>query len=83
MPSHHLKFARPLTGDPEIDKVQNRTKRIFDDPTGVRAARNTTPFLLQTYLRDTGEILNDMSTPIIINGRHWGVVRVGYKSLTV
>ena len=83
VPSHHLKFARPLTGDPEIDKVQNRTKRIFDDPTGVRAARNTTPFLLQTYLRDTGEILNDMSTPIIINGRHWGVVRVGYKSLTV
>ncbi len=81
VPSHHLKFSKPLTGDPEIDKVQNRTKRIFDDPTGKRAAQNTTPFLLQTYLRDTGEILNDMSTPLIINGRHWGMVRVGYKSL--
>ncbi len=79
-PCHNLKFARPLTGDPEVDKVHNRTKRIFDDRTGLKAAQNTTPFLLQTYMRDTGEIMNDMSTPITIAGRHWGAVRVGYKT---
>ena len=83
VPCHNLKFARPLTGDPEVDKVQNRTKRIFDDHTGIKAARNTTPFLLQTYMRDTGEIMNDMSTPITIAGRHWGAVRIGYKTQAV
>jgi len=60
--------------------VRNRTKRIFDDRTGIRAAQNTSPFLLQTYMRDTGEIMNDMSTPIIIDGRHWGGVRIGYSA---
>lgn len=79
-PSHNLKFAQPLTGDPEVDKVRNRTKRIFDDRTGIRAAQNTSSFLLQTYMRDTGEIMNDMSTPIIIAGRHWGGVRIGYSA---
>lgn len=78
--SHNLKFAKPLTGDPEVDKVQNRTKRIFDDRTGLRAAKNTTSFLLQTYMRDTGEIMNDLSTPLTVNGRHWGGIRIGYRA---
>lgn len=78
--SHNLKFSKPLTGDPEVDKVQNRTKRIFDDRTGLRAAKNTTSFLLQTYMRDTGEIMNDLSTPLTISGRHWGGIRIGYRS---
>jgi methyl-accepting chemotaxis protein len=78
-PCHNLKFSRPLTGDPAIDMVQNRTKRIFDDKTGLKAATNKAAFLLQTYMRDTGEIMNDLSTPIMIGGRHWGAVRIGYK----
>ena len=80
LPTHNLKFSKPLTGDPEVDKVNNRTKRKFDDPTGIKAARNTDQFLLQTYMRDTGEIMNDLSTPIMIAGRHWGGLRVGYKA---
>jgi methyl-accepting chemotaxis protein len=31
-------------------------------------------------VRDTGEILNDLSMPITINGRHWGSVRIGFKT---
>jgi methyl-accepting chemotaxis protein len=77
-PSHNLRFSKPLTGNPEIDKNNNRTKRIFDDKTGIRCARNTDGFLLQTYRRDTGEILNDMSKPLVINNRHWGGIRIGY-----
>jgi len=77
-PSHNLRFSKPLTGNPEIDKNNNRTKRIFDDHTGIRCARNTNGFLLQTYRRDTGEILNDMSKPLVINNRHWGGIRIGY-----
>jgi methyl-accepting chemotaxis protein len=78
--SHNLRYAKPLTGDPEVDKVNNRTKRIFDDRTGKRAAENTSPFLLQTYNRDTGEIMNDISTPIFVKGRRWGAVRIGYRA---
>lgn len=77
-PCHNLRYTKPLTGNPEQDRNNNRTKRIFNDKTGLRSARNTDGFLLQTYQRDTGEILNDMSVPIIINGRHWGAVRAGY-----
>lgn len=78
VPCHNLRYTKPLTGDPEQDKNNNRTKRLFNDRTGIRCARNTEGFLLQTYRRDTGEILNDMSLPLVINGRHWGGIRVGY-----
>ncbi|WP_243688251.1 methyl-accepting chemotaxis protein [Geotalea toluenoxydans] len=79
-PTHNLRYTKPLTGNPETDKTANRTKRIFDDRTGIRGAQNTEPFILQTYMRDTGEIMNDMSAPIIIDNRHWGAVRIGYQS---
>jgi methyl-accepting chemotaxis protein len=79
-PCHNLRYTKPLTGDPEVDKNNNRTKRIFNDRTGIRCARNSEGFLLQTYRRDTGEILNDMSLPLLINGKHWGGIRIGYLS---
>jgi methyl-accepting chemotaxis protein len=78
--SHNLCYSKPLTGDPETDKLNNRTKRIFNDKTGLKAAQSTERFLLQTYMRDTGEIINDVSTPIMFNNRHWGAVRIGYKA---
>ena len=78
VPCHNLRYTKPLTGDPEIDKNNNRTKRMFNDRTGIRCARNTDGFLLQTYRRDTGEILNDMSKPLVISNRHWGGIRIGY-----
>ena len=77
-PCHNLRYTKPLTGNPEIDKNNNRTKRIFNDRTGIRCARNTDGFLLQTYRRDTGEILNDMSLPLFLNDKHWGGIRIGY-----
>lgn len=80
VPSHNRRYTQRLTGDMIKDKDGNRTKRVFNDRTGLRAATNEDPFLLQTYLRDTGEIMNDMSTPIIIAGKHWGGVRIGYSA---
>jgi len=79
-PCHNLRYSKALTGNAEYDKNNNRTKRRFDDKTGGKAARNTDPFLLQTYMRDTGEVMNDLSTPIIIDNRHWGAVRIGYQA---
>ncbi|MGE0919897.1 methyl-accepting chemotaxis protein [Trichlorobacter lovleyi] len=80
VPCHNLRFSKPLTGNIEQDRANNRTKRIFGDHTGMRCAKNTDGVLLQTYRRDTGEILNDLSVPIFINGKHWGGIRFGYKA---
>lgn len=79
-PTHNTKFSRPSTGQREHDLVYCRNKRIFDDPVGIRLAKNREPFLLQTYLRDTGEVINDLSMPIMFQGKHWGAVRIGYDS---
>ncbi|SFU44534.1 methyl-accepting chemotaxis protein [Pseudoduganella namucuonensis] len=79
-PTHNKKFSQPLTGDYDVDIVNNRTKRIFSDRTGKRCGANTQPFLLQTYKRDTGEVMHDLSAPIYVNGQHWGGFRIGYRS---
>ncbi len=79
-PTHNLKFSQPLTGDYDKDLANNRTKRIFSDRTGSRCGSNTEAFLLQTYKRDTGEVMHDLSAPIYVDGKHWGGFRVGYRS---
>lgn len=79
-PTHNKRYSQPLTGDYDTDLANNRTKRIFNDRTGSRCGSNTEPFLLQTYKRDTGEVIHDISAPIYVNGKHWGGFRMGYKS---
>jgi methyl-accepting chemotaxis protein len=79
-PTHCSEFSKPPTGNPEIDIFSCRHKRIFNDSVGLKVGRNTEPSLLQTYIRDTGEILNDLSMPIYINDKHWGAVRVGFTT---
>jgi methyl-accepting chemotaxis protein len=79
-PTHNKRYSQPLTGDYKADLVNNRTKRIFSDRTGLRCGNNTRPFLLQTYKRDTGEVMHDLSVPIIVHGKHWGGFRIGYQS---
>lgn len=78
-PTHNLKFSKPLTGNAELDLKQSRTKRIFDDRVGLTCGRSRAPSKLQTYRRDTGELMFDLSAPIIVDGRHWGGFRVGYR----
>ncbi|MDD3342634.1 MAG: methyl-accepting chemotaxis protein [Sulfurospirillaceae bacterium] len=68
----------PLTGDYEKDLFGNRTKRIFTDR-GVRGANHEKRVLLQTYRREDGIIMHDISMPIYVKGRHWGGYRIGYK----
>lgn len=75
--AHNAKFSRPLTGNYESDLMGNRTRRKFERPAEMRSAANTETFLLQTYLRDTGEVLCDLAMPIHVTGRFWGNVRVG------
>jgi methyl-accepting chemotaxis protein len=82
--THHSKNQRPLTGNYDVDLLNSREKRMYvSSPMEIRRAKNTTPFLLQTYARDTGEILNDLSHPIFINGRHWGSFIMGIRPETL
>jgi hypothetical protein len=78
VPTHHRKNSLPLTGNREKDRVGNRTKRMFNNPVELAAARNINGVLVQVYYRDTGEKLWDISAPVFVNGRHWGAFRVGY-----
>ena len=80
VPTHNKCFTQPLTGDEKIDTIGNRTKRVFADPVGKRCGAHEAPFLLQTYRRDTGEIMHDISAPVYVKGRHWGGFRIGYRT---
>ncbi|WP_150910021.1 methyl-accepting chemotaxis protein [Marinobacter halotolerans] len=79
VPTHNRDFAHPPTGNPEVDLVKSRSKRLFNDRTGARCGSHTQTMLLQTYRRDTGEIMHDLSVPIYLNGKHWGGFRLGYR----
>jgi len=79
LPTHNTRYSRPLTDDQDFNTKNNRTKRLFNDRTGLAAARNKKPYLLQKYSRDTGEQLADLSVPISIQDKHWGALRIGYK----
>ncbi len=82
LPTHNRKFSQPQGGDPVWNMANCRNRRIFDDRVGLKAGRNTDPFLLQVYRRDMGggafAMMKDLSAPIIINGVHWGGLRLAY-----
>jgi methyl-accepting chemotaxis protein len=83
-PSHNSVFSKPPTGDPKIDLLSSRDKRIFDDETSQRLSKNTEhDVLVQSYVRDTGELLTDVSLPVYIRGRHWGAVRIAFDPQSV
>lgn len=79
VPTHNRHVSQPPTGDYDTDLKYSRSKRLFDDPTGSRCGAHTQPLLVQTYKRDTGEVMHDLSVPIFVGGRHWGGFRIGYQ----
>lgn len=82
LPTHNRKFSHPQSDDPVWNTANCRNRRIFDDRVGLKAGRNTDPFLLQVYRRDMGggdfRIMKDLSAPIRVNNRHWGGLRLAY-----
>lgn len=79
-PAHHSKVSQPLTGNYAQDNLNSRQRRIFaGNRAERRRASHTAPFLLQTFIRDTGEVLNDLSIPLYINGQHWGALIMGFN----
>lgn len=83
LPTHNTRFQKPITGNPDVDRVGNRTKRVFNDPVGLKAAQNTEKGLQQVYYRDTGEVMWDVSSPIFVKGKHWGGFRIGLSMVEI
>lgn len=83
LPTHNRQFGQPPTNDPVWNAQHARSRRIFDDRAGLAAARNTRPVLIQTYRRDMGggsyAVMNELSSPIMVGGRHWGALRLAFK----
>lgn len=84
LPVHNLVYSKPQNPDDPVWNAANcRNKRIFDDRAGLSAARNTRPFLIQSYARDMGGgnivWMKEVDAPIIVQGRHWGGFRTAYK----
>ncbi|MEW5904808.1 MAG: methyl-accepting chemotaxis protein [Pseudomonadota bacterium] len=79
-PTHNKKFAEEPNGDPAHDLAFSRSKRIFSDPVGKRCGSHDRPFLIQTYRRDTGEVVHDISAPIYVQNQRWGGFRIGYRA---
>jgi len=79
LPSHNSIYDKPLTGDYKKDLIGNRSMRIFNDFTGISAARNTRKYLLQSYPRDVGVLMFDISSEVKLRGKRWGALRIGFK----
>jgi methyl-accepting chemotaxis protein len=81
--THNQIYNQRQRGDVVWDSANSRYRRIFADRTGLASARNTRPFLLQTYRRDMGGgnfiVMKEAAAPITVNGRHWGGVRLAFK----
>ncbi|PZP35039.1 MAG: chemotaxis protein [Roseateles depolymerans] len=82
--THNRKYCQPQRpGDVLWNTANSRYRRIFNDRTGLASARNTRPFLLQTYRRDMGGgryvLLKEVAAPIVVAGRHWGGLRLAFN----
>ena len=79
VPAHNTRFAQPLTNVTAQDYVNNRTKRIFGDLASLSAARNEGAFLIQRVRLETGDVIYDLSVPVMVRGKHWGCARIGFR----
>lgn len=85
LPVHNKKYSHPQRPDDvEWNAANSRNKRIFDDRAGLSAARNTRPYLIQSYPRDMGGgnifMMWEIDAPIRVLERHWGGFRAGYRT---
>ncbi|MGV7211840.1 methyl-accepting chemotaxis protein [Bradyrhizobium sp. UFLA05-112] len=83
LPTHNPNYRLPQGKDPVWNNANCRNRRLFNDRAVKKVAANTKPFLLQTYRRDMGGgqfvLMKDLSSPIIVKGKHWGAFRMGFR----
>ncbi len=83
LPTHNPNYRHKQGPDPVWNNANCRNRRLFSDRAVKKVAANTRPFLLQTYRRDMGGgnfvLMKDLSSPIVVRGRHWGAFRMGFR----
>lgn len=84
LPVHNKMYSHPQrAGDVAWNTANSRNRRIFNDPAGLAAGRNTRSYLIQSYARDMGNgktiMMREIDVPIRVRGRHWGGFRTAYK----
>lgn len=83
LPTHNPNYRQPQGADPVWNAAHCRNRRRFKDRAVEKVAANTRPFLMQTYRRDMGGgnfvLMKDLSSPIMVRGRHWGAFRLGFR----
>lgn len=85
LPTHNRIFSqRQRQGDPVWNAANCRNRRMFNDRVGLSAGRGMRPFTLQAYRRDMGNgtfvMMKDVSAPIVVRGRHWGGLRLAFRT---
>lgn len=70
---HRSELSHPPSGDPQVDLQKSRHMRFFQS----REIPHMGRFKLQSYIRDTGEVMFNLSVPIEPNGRYWGGLFIG------
>jgi methyl-accepting chemotaxis protein len=83
LPTHNPDYRLPQGKDPVWNHANCRNRRLFSDRGVTKVAANTKPFLLLNYRRDMGGgnfvLMKDLSSPIFVQGRHWGAFRMGIR----
>jgi methyl-accepting chemotaxis protein len=68
--------------DPAWNVTNCRNRRIFNDPAGLKAARNLRAYFVQSYPRDMGNgvmvRMREICVPVRVHGKHWGAFRTAY-----
>ncbi|MEX0740924.1 MAG: methyl-accepting chemotaxis protein [Pseudohongiella sp.] len=70
---HRSELSQEPTGDPAVDLARSRHMRFFQSRDIPYMGR----FRLQSYLRDTGEVMFNLSVPVHIGGKYWGGLFMG------
>lgn len=78
LPTHNTEFSRLPSGDPQADLRFCRDKRLMADRHSQRSAGFDGEVLVQTFVRDHGDLTLEIALPILLDGRRWGVARFGF-----
>jgi len=65
------------------DAIPQRATRAQFAAAGIELDRvppGERPFTVQSYARDTGVVMNDLSVPLYVGGKRWGALRLAYEA---
>jgi methyl-accepting chemotaxis protein len=78
---NHVEIRRARVGLPNALQAPRRATRAQFLAAGVDpdALQGDAPFLLQTYARDTGEVIHDLAVPLFVKGRRFGAFAIAFS----